>query len=104
MTDPLGSPLPAAAGAASLHPQLARAGALPVGAVQAVRLGDGPRQAGGQIRGRAQGTASAPSSMLETGVTIGPEMTSAARAPGTWLDASPRSCRTASICSSSPCM
>jgi len=42
--------------------------------------------------------------MLDTGVTIGPEMTIATRAPGTGFGDCPRSCRTASICSSSPCM
>ena len=37
-------------------------------------------------------------------VTIGPEMTIATRAPGTGFGDCPRSCRTASICSSSPCI
>ena len=41
---------------------------------------------------------------LETGVTIGPEITIDTSASGTWLVDSPRICRTASISSSRPCM
>jgi hypothetical protein len=41
---------------------------------------------------------------LDTGVTIGPEITIETSASGTWLVDSRRSWRTASITSSRPCM
>src|SRR5258706_4225169 len=105
MADPLRAPLPAPAGAAALDAQLPRPRALPVGPVEPVGLGNRARHPRGQIAGRAaHRIASLASSMLETRVTIGPEMTSAARAPGTWLDDSPRTWRTASMCRQSPCM
>ena len=39
-----------------------------------------------------------------TGVTIGPELTSDSSTSGTWLVEVPRTCRTASMMSSRPCM
>src|SRR5262245_29760114 len=109
VADPLRPPLELAAAAAALHAQLAGPRAFPVGRVELVRFGDRARQAGGQhVRRRAgrgaHSISSGPSSMLETGVTMGPEMTRPTRASFTWLVDSPRSWRTASIWSSSPCM
>src|SRR5262249_56626617 len=109
VADPLRAPLELAAAPAALHAQLADPRALPVGRVQLVAFGNRAWHAGGQhVRGRARrgahSVSSVPRSMLETGVTIGPEMTRPTRASFTWLVDSPRSCRTASICSSSPCM
>src|SRR5262249_6190929 len=105
VADPLRPPLEAAAGAAALHAQLAHPGALPVGRVELVGLGHRPRQARGQHVGRAaHRVSSVPISMLETGWTIGRETTRTSRAADPWRVAAPRSWRTASICSSSPCM
>ena len=42
--------------------------------------------------------------MLDTGVTIGPEITIDTSASLTYDVDCPRTCRTASICNSSPCM
>src|SRR5688572_8110538 len=102
---PLRAPLPRAALGAALGQQLAPARALPVRAVEAVGLGHGRGQARGQVvRGRRHSVASAPRIRLDTGVTMGPEITMDTAASGTWPVDSPRSWRTASITSSSPCM
>ncbi len=103
MADEFRAPLMHAAATAALDHQLAVPGAVPVRLGQAF-LGGG-RQAGGQgSRRRAHRVASVPRIRVLTGVTIGPPMTRAVCAPGTWLQAVPRSWRTASITSSSPCM
>src|SRR6185503_10385383 len=110
VADPLRPPLPRVAARAALHPELAPAGALPVGPVEAVGLRHRRRQAGGQVvasrRGRRcrHSVASPPRITLDTGVTIGPEITMDTSASGTCAVDSPRSWRTASITSSSPCM
>src|SRR5262245_15451779 len=106
MADPLWPPLPRAAVPAALHAELTAARALPVRLVEAVGLRHGRGHPRGQVvrRGRGHATASRPSIKLDTGVTIGPEMTMETSASGTWLVDSPRICRTASITSSSPCM
>jgi len=85
--------------------QLAAAGARPVGRVEPVGLRDRRRQARRQVgRGRHQSVASLPRIRLDTGVTIGPEITMDTYAAGTWLVDSPRICRAASMTSSRPCM
>src|SRR5882672_3668427 len=94
VADPLRSPLKSAAGAAALHAQLAAARALPVRSVELVWLRHRPRHAWREHeRGRAHSVSSVPSSMLETGVTIGPEITRPTRARCTWLVDWPRSWR-----------
>ena len=103
VADPLRPPLPGAAAAAFLNPQLALAAWLPNTARSAHRRVVGSRQAFGQI-GVAHSTASEPRMRELTGVTIGPPMMIAASLRFTWLIAVPRICRTASITSSSPCM
>ena len=105
MADPLRAPLPVAGSRGSAGPAARRA-RVPsqYGRSSPSRLGHRARQArAAGTRRRSQRRPRA-EHMLETGVTIGPEITSATRAPGTWLVDSPRSWRTASICSSSPCM
>src|SRR6185503_17587846 len=99
-------PLPRAAALTALHHQLAAPRARPVRRVETIGLGDRRRQAGRQVGrgGRHQSVASPPRIRLETGVTIGPEITMAIWAPGTWLVDSPRIWRAASITSSRPCM
>src|SRR6267143_357740 len=78
VANPLRPPLESAAGPAALHAQFAGPRAFPVGRVERVRLGHGPRHA---RRQHAHSVPSVPSSMLETGVTIGPEITRPTRAP-----------------------
>src|SRR5215469_6433481 len=106
VADPLRPPLPRAAAPAALHHQLAAARALPVRLVETIGLWHGRGHPRGQVvlRGRRHATPSRPSIKLDTGVTIGPEITIDTSASGTWLVDSPRICRTASITSSSPCM
>src|SRR5262245_15204711 len=87
VADPLRSPLPDTTRAASLHAKLARPRALPVGDVQAIGLRHRPRHRDRQvIGGCAHRTSSVPIRMLDTGVTIGPEITMATRAPPTGFD------------------
>src|SRR5258708_25997767 len=93
VADPFRSPLEGAAGAAALNQQLAAPRGVPVGLVETVVLGNRDWQAAGQV---THSVASAPRIMLETGVTIGPEITIETSASGTWLVDWPRSCRTAS--------
>src|SRR5882762_3436730 len=94
VADPFRSPLEGAAALAALDQQLALAGGIPVGLVQAVALRNGDRQSARQI---AHSTASVPRIMLETGVTIGPEITIDTSASGTCAVDCPRNWRTASI-------
>lgn len=105
VADPLRSPEPGAAIAAALDAQLVLPCALPVRGIEAVGLGDRSGKAGREVvRARRQSVSAPPKMTLDTGVTIGPEMTIDTCAPGTWLVDSPRSWRTASIWSSRPCI
>src|SRR5947209_2795878 len=72
VADPFRSPLEGAAALAALDQQLAAARGFPVGFVETVILRHRRRQAWGQI---AHSVDSAPMIMLETGVTMGPEIT-----------------------------
>src|SRR4029450_14059079 len=95
------TPLPA------LRLLLPTARALPVRLVQAVGLGHRRGQAGRQVVGAsgrhvAHSVDSPPRIRLDTGVTIGPEITMDTSASGTWAVDSRRSWRTASTTSSGP--
>src|SRR5262249_48192976 len=105
VADPLRAPLPRATRAATLHAQLPALRTVPVRRAQAIGLGHRARQPRGQVRRpRAHSADSLPKITLETGVTIGPAHTIDTCGSGTWLEDWPRSCRTASSWSSSPCM
>src|ERR1700704_31803 len=105
VADPFRSPLEGAAGLAALDQKLALAGGVPVGLVQPVILRHRNRQSGRKIgRQIAHSAASVPRIMLETGVTMGPEITIDTSASGTCAVDWPRNWRTASTCSSRPCM
>src|SRR5215204_3101180 len=101
VADPLRPPLECAALPAPLDQKLAAARGVPVGLVEAVILRHRNRQ---PVRQVGHSVASVPKIMLETGVTMGPEITIETSALGTCAVEAPRIWRTASICSSSPCM
>src|SRR4029453_14555133 len=85
VADPLGSPEPGAAIAAALDAQLVVPCARPVRGIEAVGLGDRSGKAGREVvSGRHQSVSALPKITLDTGVTIGPEITIDTCAPGTW--------------------
>ena len=105
MADTFRPPLEGAALLAALDQKLATARGVPLGFVEPVILRHRNRQAGRKVsRQKAHSVASVPKIMLETGVTMGPEITIETSALGTCAVEAPRIWRTASICNSNPCM
>src|SRR5882672_6982606 len=105
VADPFRPPLEGAALLAALDHKLIAARGVPVGLVEPVVLRHRDRQAGRKVsRQIAHSVASVPRIMLETGVTMGPEITIDTSASGTCAVDWPRNWRTASTCSSRPCM
>jgi len=95
----LAAELPGAAGAA-LHAQHALAQALPVRCVDAFLV----ERRGQAFREMGHSAASDPTTRLLTGLTSGPPMTRLVSWRRARAVLSPRTCRTASMTSSKPCM
>src|SRR5437660_7730262 len=95
VANPFRPPLEGAAALAALDHELAAPGGLPVRLVETVILRHRGRQTRGEV---AHSVLSAPMIMLETGVTMGPEITIETSASATCEVDCPRSCRTASLC------